>query len=283
MGEETNDWNKLEAAMLSLWHLGIVALHGVGSGRGDGIRACRAIYDEVGGADSGYLGFCFYRGRDAELAARTRCLELVCGDFVNKNLVTRKIQEVIKAALREVGLEAVSQRGSANKVLVRSFCTAGQQPLPSPPPLHVKPHPPDELVAATTAVPAASVPRRRSVVSLARTPKDPLDTMKRLVLGLAAPLPIPDIPESPLGSRLSNSRGPGPEELPPRARRGPVDPSVKRAVGIALIVGGVSLVAVRWGTLWAWIGGGVAAVVGSVVLVLGFKARPTPFPPARGC
>jgi len=269
MKEETDDWQKLNAAMLSLWHLGIIAVHDVGSGRGEGIGACRKIYDEVGGRDSGYLGYCFYRGTDADVAARTRCLELVCGDFLNKNLVTRKIQEVIKASLRAVGLDAVAKRGSSNKIMLRSFRAEGREP-PPPPPLHVRPQPPDELVAATTAIPAPSAPRRRSVMALARTPRDPLENLKRLALGLGAPPPIPDVP-GPRVSESTDTSGGAPRR---KLRLTEAPPGVKRAAGIGMFVGGLTLIAVLWGRPGTWIAGTVVSVIGAVVLVLGCREKP---------
>lgn len=264
---EQDDWQRLDAGMLSLWHLGIIALPGVGSGRGDGIRACRKVYDEVGGSESGYLGFCFYRSTDADVAARTGKLELVCGDFLNKNLVTRKVQDVVRASLRAAGFDAVSQRGSSHKILLRSFHVGKDRPSPPSPPLDIRPQPPDELVAATTAVPAPSASRPRSRVSMARMmPEDPLEKAKRMVLGLGAPPPIPDVPE-----RTGLTRG-----TPGVKRRRPteVPPSVMRAVGIGLILGGLGLTAAFWGTSRTWIGGVVLFVLGSLVFALGCREKP---------
>lgn len=101
---EVTDCDRLDAAFAALDAAGIICEQNAGLTKSDGVEECEDTYEDEGGDESHYVGYCYYTGQDLDAV-------MACGEFCigfghwREKARGVEIAERICAAMREQGFE----------------------------------------------------------------------------------------------------------------------------------------------------------------------------------
>jgi hypothetical protein len=102
---DETDCDRLDAAFATLNAAGIVALQNAGYTLSDGIDDVSEVYAELGGADSGIVGYCFYHSQDLERATNGAGLMLAFGDIRGDDEKGIEVGRAIVVVMKSCGFD----------------------------------------------------------------------------------------------------------------------------------------------------------------------------------
>jgi hypothetical protein len=115
---KTTDCDLLEDAFAVLEDEGIIALDDAGITKSDGLEDVMDVYEDAGGKESDYVGYCFYNHQDLEGVLANGDLWLSFGDIHGDARRGVKIGRRVKAALEEAGLQVKWSGTIGQRILV---------------------------------------------------------------------------------------------------------------------------------------------------------------------
>jgi hypothetical protein len=108
---EQKDWPKvtdvdrLASAFREMEEGGIIALHDAGFTQSEGMQEMNETYDDAGGVNSSFIGYCFYSFQDLEYVIKGKELMLTFGDIQGRDDEGVSVGHIAVAVLKRHGLK----------------------------------------------------------------------------------------------------------------------------------------------------------------------------------
>jgi hypothetical protein len=129
---KVTDFDRLDRAFTILEAQGIIALHRAGFTLSDGLEDVYHAYEEAGGKNSEYKGFCFYTEQDQQGALDGSGLCIAFGHFSEAVAKGVKVGQILRAALEREGFNVEWDGTIKTRPCVKGFHYQRRSPPDGP-------------------------------------------------------------------------------------------------------------------------------------------------------